>query len=104
MFPFDDEMEAFVEAARFAHSVGVDAAIVSDVGGNPSLILHGENGVVVPRGDSSALSGAIADLMDSPEKMRAMSRRAEEIFSECFTGESFAKHVEDVYRSVLKGA
>ena len=32
VYPFDDELEAFVEAAQYAHSVGVDAAIVSDLG------------------------------------------------------------------------
>lgn len=32
VYPFDDELEAFVEAAQYAHFVGVDAAIVSDLG------------------------------------------------------------------------
>lgn len=40
VFPFDDEMEAFVDAARFAHSVGVDAAIVSDIGAITMLREH----------------------------------------------------------------
>lgn len=79
-------------------------AIVSDVGGNPLLIENGENGVVVPRGEPAALAAAISRLMDEPETMASMSRRSEEVFNARFTGESFAKHVEDVYRSVLKGA
>lgn len=32
VFPFDDQMEDFVETARIAHAIGVDAAIVSDIG------------------------------------------------------------------------
>ena len=32
VFPFDDQMEDFVATARIAHDVGVDAAIVSDLG------------------------------------------------------------------------
>lgn len=32
IFPFDDQMDGLVEAARYARSVGVDAAIVSDLG------------------------------------------------------------------------
>ena len=32
VFPFDDQMEDFVAAARTAHAIGVDAAIVSDLG------------------------------------------------------------------------
>lgn len=79
-------------------------AVVSDVGGNPMLIRDGENGLVVPRRDPAALADAVAGLMDDPERMGRMSRRAEEIFQEQFTAESFAKHMEDVYRTVLKGA
>lgn len=32
VFPFDDQMDDFVETARIAHAIGVDAAIVSDLG------------------------------------------------------------------------
>ena len=32
VFPFDDQMDDFVESARIAHAIGVDAAIVSDLG------------------------------------------------------------------------
>lgn len=32
IFPFDDQMDGLVEAARYARSAGVDAAIVSDLG------------------------------------------------------------------------
>ncbi|MGN0794607.1 MAG: U32 family peptidase [Aristaeellaceae bacterium] len=47
IFPFDDQMEDFVAAARVAHGIGVDAAIVSDIGAIvtlresvPGLALH----------------------------------------------------------------
>lgn len=32
IFPFDDQLDGLVEAARYARSMGVDAAIVSDLG------------------------------------------------------------------------
>ena len=32
VFPFDDQMDDFVETASIAHVIGVDAAIVSDIG------------------------------------------------------------------------
>ena len=45
--PFDDQMDDFVETARIAHAIGVDAAIVSDIGAVvtlrqavPELALH----------------------------------------------------------------
>ena len=47
VFPFDDQMDDFVETARIAHDIGVDAAIVSDIGAVvtlrekvPDLVLH----------------------------------------------------------------
>ena len=47
VFPFDDQMDDFVEAAKIAHTIGVDAAIVSDLGAVvtlrekvPGLSLH----------------------------------------------------------------
>lgn len=47
VFPFDDQMDDFVETARIAHKIGVDAAIVSDIGAVvtlrekvPGLALH----------------------------------------------------------------
>lgn len=47
VFPFDDQMDDFVRAARTAHEIGVDAAIVSDLGAIvtlrdrvPGLALH----------------------------------------------------------------
>jgi len=47
VFPFDDQMDDFVETARIAHQIGVDAAIVSDIGAVvtlrekvPGLALH----------------------------------------------------------------
>jgi len=47
VFPFDDQMDEFVETARIAHEIGVDAAIVSDIGAVvtlreqvPGLALH----------------------------------------------------------------
>ena len=47
VFPFDDQMDDFVETARIAHDIGVDAAIVSDIGAVvtlrekvPDLALH----------------------------------------------------------------
>ena len=40
VFPFDDQMDDFVETARIAHEIGVDAAIVSDLGAIVTLREH----------------------------------------------------------------
>ena len=47
VLPFDDQLDDYVETARIAHAIGVDAAIVSDIGAIvtlrekvPGLALH----------------------------------------------------------------
>jgi len=78
-------------------------SIVSDYGGNPCLVQHGDNGLVFPSRDSRALSRAMERLMDAPEERKRMGRRAQEIFQARFTAQAFARGIENVYSSVLKG-
>jgi len=54
--------KAIVEAMVMGKPV-----IASDVGGIPDLVIPGENGILVPPGDSNALAKAILNLRDHPE-------------------------------------
>ena len=82
-------------------SLGVPA-IASDYGGNPWQIDDGEDGLLFPSRDSAALARALARLMDEPETLGNMQKRAVEIFHERFTGEIFARNVERVYLNTLE--
>lgn len=84
-------------------SLGVPA-VVSDYGGNPWQIDDGEDGLIFPSRDSAALAGALSRLMDEPETLHYMQKRAVEIFNERFTGEIFARNVERVYLKTLEEA
>lgn len=79
-------------------------SVVSDYGGNPWLVRDGDNGLIFPARDCTALADAMERLMDAPEERARMGRRAREIFEEQFTGQVFARKTEQVYDSVLKGA
>ena len=79
-------------------------AIVSSYGGNPWLIDDGENGLIFPNRDSAGLHDAIARLMDEPETLERMKTRAAEIFRERFTGEIFARNIENVYLKTMEEA
>lgn len=79
-------------------------AVVSDYGGNPWLIDHGEDGLIFPTRDAAALAQAVARLMDNREELERMGRRAREIFQQRFTGEIMAQNIEAVYADALKGA
>ena len=77
--------------------------IASDYGGNPWLVTDGENGLLFPSRDSQSMAKAMAHLMDRPEERREMGRQARERFQTSFTGQVFAKNIENVYQGVLKG-
>ena len=52
--------------------------VASDVGGHKELIRHGETGMLFQAGQSGALAGVVADLLDHPERwpaIRAAGRR-----------------------------
>ena len=57
-----------------------------------------------PTRDAKALKECIAKVMDEPETLQNMARRAGEIFEQRFTGKIFAQNIENVYRKTLKGA
>ena len=79
-------------------------AVISDYGGNPWLVTHEDNGLMFPTRDSKKLAECIARVMDEPETLKKLSERAEEVFHQRFTGEIFAKNIENVYLETLKGA
>lgn len=83
-------------------SIGVPA-VASRCSGNPYLVDDGVDGLLFPNQDSRALADCLARLMDEPETLKAMGRRAEEIYAERFTGEVFARNIEAVYLRTLEG-
>lgn len=46
--------------------------VVTPVGGNPEIVIDGENGLLVPPKDPHALEEAMASLLSNPEKMQKM--------------------------------
>ena len=77
--------------------------VASSYGGNPWIIEDGQTGLIFPSCNSAALAACMARLMDQPDTRKQMSLRAQEQFRARFTGEIFAKNVEQVYLDVLKG-
>jgi glycosyltransferase involved in cell wall biosynthesis len=76
------------------------AVVAANIGGLPELITDGEDGILVPPGDVSALRDALARLLgDSALRARmgaAASRRATE-----FTGERIVPQIERAYEEVV---
>ncbi len=84
-----------------AEAMGCEVAVVaSDAGGLPEVVEHGVTGLVVPRGDSSALARAIGSLLDDPERRRAMGQAGRARALRLFDWDRSAEQFEQLYREV----
>lgn len=77
------------------------AVIGSDIGGIRDLIRHGDNGILVPRKDSRALSQAILGLLADREKMERFGRNAAVFIREDFSVQKMVEGTEEVYKSCV---
>lgn len=82
-------------------SLGIPA-VVSNYGGNPGVITHGENGYIFRLKDSEDLASYIIKLLDDNETYKYMQKRSVEIFNEKFTAEIYARNIEKVYAELMR--
>lgn len=75
--------------------------VATNVGGNPELIVDGDNGFLVPAKDSARLAGAIADLIDSPEKELQFGTRSRDIVEKRFSLLRMVHDYEKLYEQVI---
>jgi len=84
-----------------AEAMGCEVAVVaSDAGGLPEVVEHGVTGLVVPRGDSGALAGAIGSLLADPQRCRTMGQAGRERALRLFDWDQSAAQFEQLYREV----
>jgi glycosyltransferase involved in cell wall biosynthesis len=82
-----------------AEAMGCEVPVVAtDAGGLPEVVEHGVTGLVVPRGDSAALAGAIGSLLDDAELRRRMGHAGRERALRLFDWDRTAQQLEQVYR------
>lgn len=81
-------------------SMGIPA-VVSDYGGNPGVITHGENGFIFKSKDSDDMAECIIKLIDDDKIRSYMRKRSVEIFNEKFTAEIYARNIEHVYEELM---
>jgi glycosyltransferase involved in cell wall biosynthesis len=92
--------EAIPQVIPQALAVGTPV-VASTVGGSPELIRDGENGRLVPPGDSRALADAILALLREPERARAMARAGQAMVQERYTIDATMARTTAVYRGLL---
>jgi len=71
------------------------------VGATPQMIEDGLSGLLVPPGDSAALAGAMARLMDLPDQGAALGRAARGTVQERFSAEREGQAWEEVFRGLI---
>ncbi len=81
-------------------SMGIPA-VVSDYGGNPGVITHGENGFLFRQQDSGDMERYLLKIMEDKALYHYMCERSLEIFQEKFTAEIYARNIEAVYSSAI---
>ena len=70
----------------------------SDVDGLREVIEHGETGIMVPPGDSTALAKALTDLLKHPDRAKEMGAKGRERVRKFFSMERFAISILSAYR------
>jgi glycosyltransferase involved in cell wall biosynthesis len=75
--------------------------VASAVGGLPEIVDDGRTGVLVPRGDVTALAAAIVDLVRDPSRAAALGRAARERALAEFSLARCADRTDALYREAL---
>ncbi|HMH48228.1 MAG TPA: glycosyltransferase, partial [Solirubrobacteraceae bacterium] len=75
--------------------------VASAVGGLPDLIEPGVHGLLVPPNDPPALAAALAELLDDPQRARAMGARGRERRRAEFDIDVLVRRLEDLYLELL---
>ena len=93
--------ESFSNAVleSMAHGLPV---IATSVGGNPEIISDGENGVLIPPKDASALARSMIRLLESREFARRLGESARERVMREYSLERLLRRTEDLYISLLE--
>jgi glycosyltransferase involved in cell wall biosynthesis len=84
----------------FAHG---RAVVATRIGGVPELVVDGVTGALFERGDVHGLARRLTELLDEPELVSAMGRRAAEAWAAEYTVERHCARLRDLYTEVAAG-
>lgn len=88
--------EGFSNAVVEKMAVGLPL-VVTGVGGNKEAVVDGDNGIIIPPGDSDAVYESIVTLYADPAMRRHMGRRSREIVEEKFSVKQMIRAYEQLY-------
>ena len=82
-------------------SLGIPA-VVTNGGGNPLTVPHGQCGLVVPCRDATAIAQAITQIESDPALYKRLSEGALAAYNNNFRAEDMTRKLEAVYEEILK--
>jgi glycosyltransferase involved in cell wall biosynthesis len=75
--------------------------VATRIGGTDEAVVDGENGLLVPARDPSALAAALNALLEDPERARNMGAAGRERVARLFSTERIVAGVSAVYEEIL---
>jgi glycosyltransferase involved in cell wall biosynthesis len=100
IFVLPSRSEGFSNAIVEAMAASLPV-VATRVGGNPEAVKDGITGIVVPPEDPTALADAVLELLEDPERSRAMGEAGRHVAMREFSADSVTNRVVDIYRRLL---
>ena len=76
-------------------------SIVTDINGSREIIVHGQNGVIVPPRDARALLQAMTQFVQNPQATQAMAANARKMIASRFEKSFVEQCLIDYYKEIL---
>ena len=92
--------ESITKSVIEAMSLGV-APIITDIAGNRELVVDGENGLVVPKANSSAITEAILKLYNDRELSAQFGANSRKRIQTALSKEETVENYDRFYRSIV---
>ncbi len=83
-------------------SIGLPA-IVSDFGGNPGVVTHGENGLIFKTKNADDLYQKVKMYLSDEALRQSLKLKSKAVFDKKFTAEQNTANIENVYFAVMEG-
>ena len=99
-FVFPSYREGFPNTVIEAGAMGLPS-IVTDINGAREIIIHGENGVIIPSKDADAIYHAMEQMMLDKEKAKAMADNARPLIASRFEQSFVHKCLLDFYEEII---
>jgi len=101
IFVLPSQFEGLPNVVLEAMACGLPV-IATKVGGVPDIIEHRVNGLLIPPGDSEALSAAISELFDNTTLADKLGSRARKTVVEQFSLSAVADRYAELYKTLLQ--